>query len=76
MDRSPTLYRLREIRDRHIILQSPTGGMRVLSADGLTEGIPIQQGVKFTLAGAAYTVSADDYERIKDYLANPVETPG
>ena len=74
MDRTPTLYRLKELRDRHIILQSPTGGMRVLSIEGLTEGIPTSQGVKFTLAGASYTVSTEDYELIQDYLENPVET--
>lgn len=71
MNRSSTLYRLKEIRDRHIILQSPAGGLRVVSTDGLTEGVATAAGVKFTNGNVVYTVSADDYEQIKSYLAQP-----
>jgi hypothetical protein len=68
---APTLYRLKEIRDRHLILQSPTGGIRVVSTDNLTEGVNTPHGVKFATSNVAYTVSAEDYQRIKAYLDSP-----
>jgi len=71
MTTTQPLYRLKEIRDKHIILLSPTGGLRVVSTDGLTDGVRTADGVKFTNANAVYTVSAEDYEQIKSYLAQP-----
>jgi hypothetical protein len=71
MDPLPTLYRLKEIRDRHIILQSPAGGLRVVSTEGLTDGIVTNQGVKFTNSNVVYTISVEDYQQIKDHLSEP-----
>ncbi len=71
MTTTQPLYRVKEIRDRHIILLSPSGGLRVVSTEGLTDGVRTTNGVRFTNANAVYTVSAEDYERIKTYLAQP-----
>jgi hypothetical protein len=68
---SPTLYRLKDIRDRHLILQSPTGGLRVVSTDNLAEGVNTPHGVRITTSNVVYTVTPEDYQRIKAYLASP-----
>ena len=65
---NPSLYKLKEIRGRQIILQAASGGIRVVSADGLTVGKVTREGITVSTSLVVYTISLDDYQQIKPLI--------
>jgi hypothetical protein len=61
-------YRLKEIRGKQIILQASNGALRVINSSGLLVGRPTSDGVTLATAQGAYTVSPDDFRRIRPLL--------
>ncbi|HQR06248.1 MAG TPA: hypothetical protein PLN21_05475 [Gemmatales bacterium] len=63
-----TLYKLKEIRGRQIILQAPSGGLRVVPADGLIVGNATSNSISISTALVVYTISVEDYQQIKTLI--------
>lgn len=61
------LYKLKTVNQKQLILQAPTGGLRVVSLDGTTtQRTP--KGYIVSTPLAAFPISSEDYNQINRVL--------
>jgi hypothetical protein len=63
----PMQYKLKRIERKHLVLQSPSGGLRVVHCDGTTtKRTPL--GCILATPYGSYAISADDHLQLRRFL--------
>ena len=66
----PSLYKLKSVTGKQLILQAPAGGLRVVGLDGTTAQ-RTQTGYIVSTAVTVYAISSEDYVRLNRLLKTP-----
>jgi len=63
----PMQYKLKRIERKHLVLQSPSGGLRVVHCEGSTTQRNVL-GCVLTTAHGSYAISAEDHFQLRRFL--------
>ncbi len=61
------IYKLKNVNDRHLMLQSPTGGLRVVRLEGVSAR-RTAAGYEVSTPQVIYPISHEDYLRLSPLL--------